>query len=123
MYKNDFKFTILFPDKFKQLWEIYGVNEKDLLASLTKLNLNGFNNPAKSNSWMAYSWDAKYFLKTVKIEAESITGSIMEETLEKDFFFQMNKKENKFTLVTDYFNKYFVRASSLFFILDLFKTQ
>jgi hypothetical protein len=60
------------------------------------MNLKGFKNPAQSGSWMANSWDGKYFLKTVKTVPKA---GILEDTLEKDFFFQMISEGNKFTFV------------------------
>jgi hypothetical protein len=104
LYKHDFKITIFFPDKFKELWNIYGANEIELLESLTHMNLKGFKNPAKSQSWMAHSWDGKYFLKTVKIEPKKFFHFIkVEDTLEKDFFFDVTGNRGNFMWVLEIF--------------------
>jgi hypothetical protein len=86
----NFKFTLFFPDEFTQLWTKFGLKAEDLLISLTAKNLDGFENPAKSKSWMVTSRDKQMFLKSVQMESKYLLDSI----LEKDFFFNMQKDGN-----------------------------
>ncbi|KAF7636251.1 PIPK domain-containing protein [Meloidogyne graminicola] len=108
-FTNDFKLTIYFPKIFENLWKLFGYDVNDLLISLTFLQLEGFNNPAKSGANFFSSWDKKYFLKNVlsepkwykkikKIDKMNFIKKfkeIFESEIEKDFFFNEEEKKKK----------------------------
>uniref|UniRef100_A0A1I8AZQ4 PIPK domain-containing protein n=1 Tax=Meloidogyne hapla TaxID=6305 RepID=A0A1I8AZQ4_MELHA len=119
-FKNDFKFTIFFPEEFKELWKLFKININDLIISLTFTRLEGFDNPAKSGASFFTSWDKKYFLKSVMSESKLYSntknfdlmgfmkyiGNKLESDVEKNFFFdeknekdfEKEEKENNYLL-------------------------
>ncbi|CCF59591.1 hypothetical protein KAFR_0H01810 [Kazachstania africana CBS 2517] len=61
-----FKFKDYAPKVFKSLRDLFNINEKDYLESLTsKYILNELNSPGKSGSFFYYSSDYKYIIKTI----------------------------------------------------------
>ena len=68
----DFRFWVIFPEKFKTLLKHFKMaSPKTLMLSLTEKALDGFDNPAASDSLFYKSWDKQFMLKSVQVNDDS----------------------------------------------------
>ncbi|KAI5953260.1 MSS4 [Candida jiufengensis] len=64
--KFDFKFKDYCPEVFKDLRNIFGINQADYLISITaKVILSELGSPGKSGSFFYYSRDFRFIIKTI----------------------------------------------------------
>jgi len=63
---------VIFPEKFKTLLKHFKMTSpKTLMLSLTEKALDGFDNPAASDSLFYKSWDKQFMLKSVQVNDDS----------------------------------------------------
>ncbi|KAF7635199.1 PIPK domain-containing protein [Meloidogyne graminicola] len=115
--RNNYNISIFYSKQFEFLWKNkFNITISELIISLTKNELKGFDNPAKSKSLFFKSWDGKFFLKSIKMEEleffltkedEEYKNNNLENNYKGGiinyFEYFKNKKENEKSLLPQFF--------------------
>lgn len=101
--KYDFKFKDYSPNVFRELRELFGLDPADYLVSLTaKYILSERNSPGKSGSFLYYSRDYRFIIKTIHRSEHKTLRRMLRS-------YHQHVKNNPNTLVSQFYGLHRVK--------------